>query len=200
MNRYVIGGAFLLSVAIALCVVSSVEAEASLQVQPLQYVETLKKAERKKGFIDVTNPQPVEVGIELDVQGFRQVDNDGNLSFYDDQQLRDAIQLDYASIRIPAHRTLRLYFAVDGTKLPVGDVFAVIFAKIVNDRRTGAEPSVQVGTLLLLTNQTPGARQARVTSLQAPLLQFGSTLRGQVTLQNTAPANTSSGFFPEFTV
>jgi hypothetical protein len=176
-----------------------VYADASLRVQPLQYQESLRKGERKKGFIDVSNPTSQAVKVKFAVEGFRQIDNDGNLAFYPDEQLRKGIQLDYDAFEIPAKKSLRLYFIADGTKLPTGDVFAAIFAQTIAEAG-GASPSVRIGSLLLLTNQTPSEHKAEVGALTAPILQIGSTLNGRVAIKNSARANTSSGFFPTVTI
>lgn len=171
-------------------------AEPLLSVQPLQYREDLQSGERKKAFIDVSNPAPQASTVQFGVQGFRQIDDKGSLQFYDNEQLRDGIQLDYQEAVIPAYKTLRLYFVVDGSKLPTGDVFAVIFAKTKPEQGIAA-PSVRLGTLVILTNGSPGAREARIEALEASPLQIGESLRGTVRIKNTAPASSSSGFFPE---
>ncbi|HEV7951941.1 MAG TPA: hypothetical protein VGO98_01055 [Candidatus Saccharimonadales bacterium] len=177
-----------------------VHAQPSLKVQPLQYEESLEKGERKKGFIDVTNPLTQVVKVNFSVEGFRQIDNKGNLAFYQDEQLSEAIQLDYYQFEIPANKTLRLYFIADGTKLPSGDVFAAIFARTANEISSGASPSVRVGTLLILSNGTPSARNAEITELTASPVQVGASLDGVMTIKNNAPSNTSNGFFPVVTV
>lgn len=178
----------------------SVAAEGSLQVQPLQNEASLQKGERKKGFIDVTNPRPVDTKVKFSVAGFKQVDTAGNLSFYDSEQLRAGIGLDYDEYTIPAHKTLRLFYIIDGTKLPTGDVFAAIFAQTVNESMGSAMPSVRIGSLLVLTNGTPGARHAEITKIDAPWLQTGADVNGKLTIKNTAPVDSSSGFFPTITV
>ena len=176
--------------------VPEVKAEATLGVQPLQYREELQKGEVKKAYVDVTNPSAQPVVTSFGVQGFRQLDGAGNLAFYDDERLRQGIRLDYDEVEIPARKTLRLYFVVDGSKLPRGDVFAVIFATTKPEQGAVA-PSVRLGTLLILTNETPGARQARIESLETPLLQIGETLTGEVKIRNTASPRSASGFFPK---
>lgn len=177
----------------------SVYAEPVLGLQPLQYVETLKKGERKQGFIDVTNPSSQPAIVQFNVQGSRQVDNKGTLSFYSDEKISQGILLDYQEKEIPAKKTLRLFFVVDGTKLPTGDVFAAIFAQ-TKPEQAGMMPSVRIGTLLILTNGTPGARQANIESFTAPIVQTGKSIHGEIKIKNTAPANTASGFFPKITV
>jgi hypothetical protein len=176
-----------------------VHAEPTLGLQPLQYTETLKKGERKKAFIDITNPSSQPATVQFTSQAFRQVDDKGTLSFYDDDKIRSGILLDYSEMEIPAKKTLRLYFIVDGAKLPTGDVFAVIFAQ-TKPVETTSVPAVRVGTLLILTNGTPGARQATVESLTTPLLQIGDRVTGEIKIKNTAPASTASGFFPQITI
>jgi hypothetical protein len=174
-------------------------AEPALGVQPLQYTETLKKGERKKAFVDISNPSMQPVTVRLKVQAFKQVDDKGTLSFYDNQKITDGIQLDYQEVEIPAKKALRLYFVVDGAKLPTGDVLAAIFAQTKPDSGAGA-PAVRVGTLLILTNDTPGVRQAEITRFSVPWLQVGARMSGQVTIKNTAPVGSTSGFFPTVTI
>jgi hypothetical protein len=174
-------------------------AEPVLGLQPLQYIETLKKGERKQAYIDVTNPSLQPATVQFTVQGFRQVDDKGTLSFYDDEKITNGILLDHQEIEIPAKKTLRLFFVVDGTKLPSGDVFAAIFAQTKSEQTTRT-PSVRVGTLLILTNGSPGVRQASIETFAMPLLQVGNSLRGEVEIKNTAPANSASGFFPKVMV
>lgn len=196
--RYVI--AALLSVLCMWMMEPPAYADTSLQLQPLRYQESFAQGERKKGFIDVTNSlaQPVRVGF--DVQSFRQADEAGNLVFFEDEQIRQGILLDYDNFEIPAKKTLRLYFVIDSTKLPTGDVFAVLFAKTVPESAGGASPSVRVGSLLLLTNGTPSVHRAEIAKLKLPLLQIGTTLSGSVGVKNTAPQNTANGFFPSVTL
>ena len=196
--KYWLAAAFSL---VVLCLMQHpVAAEGSLQVQPLQNEASLQKGERKKGFIDVTNPRPVDAKVKFSVAGFKQVDTTGNLSFYDSEQLRAGIGLDYEVYTIPAHKTLRLFYIIDGTKLPTGDVFAAIFAQTINESTGSASSSVRIGSLLILTNGTPGARQAEVTKIDALWLQTGSDVSGKLTIKNTAPADSSSGFFPDITI
>lgn len=172
-------------------------ADSSLQLKPLAYQQTLKKGEKKKGFIDVTNPSASAVDVHFSVQGFRQIDSHGNLAFYPNDQLSQGILLDYGHSVIPAEKTLRLYFVIDGTKLPTGDVFAAIFTQTKATNGMSVAPSVRLGSLLILTNGTPGARQADVTALDLPWLTIGTAIRGEIAIKNTAPASSASGFFPQ---
>lgn len=197
--KYIFGIFALLAIAL-LTHAPAFAADSSLQLQPLEYRETLKPAEKKRGYVDITNPQTIPIFITASVQGFRQTDSHGNLTFYNDERLSSGIQLDETKAEIPAHKTLRLYFIVDGTKLPTGDVFAAIFVRTASKIDGAANPSVQLGTLLILTNGTPSTHTAQITSLQIPLISTNSSITGTVAIKNTAPANSSNGFFPSITV
>ena len=169
----------------------------SLRVQPLSFQETLTKGEKKKGFIDITNPSAQTIRLETSVEAFRQTDDQGGLQFYKDEQISAGIIPDLKEFTLKAGETMRLMFLVDGSKLPQGDVFAALTATNTPDQKGNMAQAVRVGTLLILTNGTPGARQAAVTSLDASLFQFGDTITGKYRVKNTAPANTAAGFYPE---
>lgn len=170
---------------------------ASLRVQPLSYEETLQKGEKKKGFIDVTNPTAQTVNLKTSVQGFRQIDNEGSLQLYNSEQITAGIIPDLKQFSLKAGQTMRLVFLVDGTKLPEGDVFAALMVTNAPDQTGNMAQAVQVGTLLLLENVTPGARQAEVTELSVPFFQFGNTVTGSYKVKNTAPSDSASGFKPK---
>jgi hypothetical protein len=197
MIRWLIG--LIVIAGMTLASAPAVGAESTLGLQPLQYTETLQKGERKQAYIDVTNPSSQPATVQFSVQAFKQIDDKGTLSFYDDSRISDGVLLDYQEKEIPANKTLRLFFVVDGTRLPTGDIFAAIFARTKPDEK-GMSPSVRIGTLLLLTNGTPSARKAEVTSLTTPLFHFGKSITGEVKIKNTAPGNTSSGFSPKVNV
>jgi hypothetical protein len=172
----------------------------TVRIQPLQLQTSLKKGEKKKSFVDITNPAANEVELKLYVSGFKQVNDKGSLTFFDSEQIAAGIKLDYDSVKLGANQTLRLYFLVDGTKLPTGDIFAAIFAQSVPVLRTGTNTAVRVGSLLMLTNQTPGSRKAEITRLDVPLVQIGDSLRGEMAVKNPAPKGEATGFFPEIRV
>lgn len=172
----------------------------SLQIQPLQRQDELKKAESKKGFIDITNPTGESVTVKLYVNAFSQIDDKGNLQFFDNEQVRQGVKLDFETSTIGPRQTLRLYFLLEGDKLPTGDVFAVIFAETTPLRALGTSPAVRVGSLLMITNQTPGARHTEISRLSVPLLQIGSTVEGVVSVKNPAPVKSSTGFFPSIKI
>jgi P pilus assembly chaperone PapD len=172
----------------------------SLQVQPLSYQESLGKGEKKKGFIDITNPTSETITLQTSVEAFRQTDNNGSLRFYKDEQIEAGIIPDFSEFTLKGGQTMRLMFLVDGTKLPEGDIFAGLMATNLPDQKGNMAQAVRVGTLLILTNGTPGARQAEVTSLDTSVFQLGGSVSGSYTVRNTAPSSTSSGFYPEVSI
>lgn len=172
----------------------------ALRVQPLSYKETIAQGEKKKGFIDITNPTGQTLNLVTSVQAFRQTDNNGSLEFYDEPKISAGITPDLNSFALKPGQTMRLVFQIDGTKLPQGDIFASLMVTNKPDQLGNFAQAVRVGTLLMLVNGTPGARQAAVTKLSVPFVQVGQAVSGSYTIKNTAPADTSSGFSPEVDV
>lgn len=198
MRKLLYAAAFL-ALLVAASASSTAYAE-SLRIQPLQYQTELKKGEKKKGYVDITNPANETVTVNLYVNGFSQVDDHGNLTFFDSEQIRNGLLLDYDTATIGAHQTLRLYFIADGAKLPTGDVFGVIFAETKSAGQPGTNTTVRVGSLVMITNQTPGPRDAEITKLDVPFMQLGDGVGGVIAVKNPAPKNTATGFFPAMTV
>jgi len=170
---------------------------ASLQIRPLQYRESLKAGESKKGFVDVSNPSATSVSVQLSLQAFRQIDNGERLQFYDSEIIRRGILLDLTEVDLGPQEAVRVYFVIRGDILPQGDVFAALFATTRVEASEGIAPSARVGTLLIIENTQPGPRHVDVTAVRTSLLQFGETINGIVTLRNTASSDKPSGFYPK---
>lgn len=169
-----------------------------LRVTPLEYRSELAKGEIKKGFIDVSNPTAERMIVRTSVQGFRQVDDAGSLQFFDDEQLKAGIRLDLDEFELGPREAVRMYFLIDGKKLPTGDVYgAVFFTTSPAKAMSGTGQSVKLGTLLSIVNGTPGSRQAKVTGLTIPAFQFDTTIRGSYVIKNTGDPETSTGFYPK---
>lgn len=169
----------------------------SLKLQPLTYRESLSSGETKTGFIDVSNPTEETLRLTTTVEGFRQVDDEGQLEFFASEQLEAAITLDSDEFRLEPKQAMRLVFAVDGSKLPEGDVFAALLVATEPDDEGQIGQSVRAGTLLFLENGSSGARQAEITSLEVPSIVTSGQINGRYGVRNTADAETASGFFPE---
>ena len=172
----------------------------SLRIAPLSYETTLAKGETKKGFVDISNSDASAQTIRFEVQAFRQIDDEGSLQYYPNEQVAAGIRLDYNEAQLGPRETLRLAFAIDGRKLPEGDVFAVIFATTTPLGAFSAMQSVRVGTLLMIQNVTPSQHVASVSEISAPFLQIGEAVEAQLAVTNTANPSLSTGFFPEVKV
>ena len=171
----------------------------SLKVEPLSYDVQLAAGELKKGFIDISNPAASSVTVTVEVQGFRQVDDRGSLEFYDDPVLAAAVTPDYRDISLGSREAMRLFFLVDGTKLPQGDLFAALFVRTIPDADgIGTSESVRLGTLLTIVNGTGGPREAVVEQLAVNWWQIGAMINGRFTVRNPAPDG--SGFYPDVTI
>jgi hypothetical protein len=167
----------------------------SFNMQPLLYKDHLAKGEKKKGFVDISNPTGQTMQFTTSVQAFRQVNDEGGLSFYDDARIRAGLIPDLRDFELGPHEALRLYFLLDGTKLPSGDVMAALFAT-VSTNTGGVAQNIRIGTLFTLVNGTPGPREAVVTRLTVPFIQIGESVQGSYTIHNTADPSRATGFYP----
>lgn len=173
----------------------------SLKVAPLEYRIALKPGERQKGVIDVSNPTGEKLKVTTSVQAFRQVSDDGTIEFYDDERLNVGIKTDFETFSLAPKETLRMYFLVDGTKLPSGDVYgAIFFATAPASKEKGVSESVKLGTLLSIVNGTPSSRSADITGLRTSFFHFGNSVSGSYKIRNTANPKTSTGFYPEVNI
>jgi hypothetical protein len=170
-----------------------------LQIRPLLYQQKLQPGESKKGFVDVSNATHTPITIVLRTKSFRQIDNKGNLQFFDSDTVAGAIRLDLTEVDLGPSEAVRVYFVIDGAKLPAGDNFAAIFAATKVETASGAAPSAQVGTLLVLENGSGGPHTAIVEKVSAPLVSFSDTLHATAQVRNPGQAKKSSAFFPQLT-
>lgn len=191
-----------LSIAAAICGLffcSPVSAE-SLKISPLRYDTTVLSGEKKKGFVDITNPSAVTADVKLSVQAFRQTNNSGSLEFYDSEALKEAVKLEFTEVELGPRETLHLAFLLDGARLPNGDNFVAIFASTIPEKTSVSTASVRVGTLLFIENDTPSSHKATVDQLSVPFFQFGSGLTAQFAVHNTAKLGEMTGFSPKIAI
>jgi hypothetical protein len=195
-------GWFFLVASFGLVVVFSVPTHAqSLRIQPLEYRSRIATGEPQKGFIDISNPDAVATVVHIDVQAFRQVDDQGTLQFYSNEAVSAGVLPDLTEFELGPKETMRLFFIVNGSKLPSGDVYAVLFATAqVKGDASGVRQTVRAGTLLSIVNGTPGARQASITQLKMPFLQLGEEIDGSYVVKNSADPKKATGFYPEVTI
>lgn len=198
MNKLILA----LSAALLWTLLATTETHAlSLQVAPLEYKTQLKTGEKKRGTVDISNSSSLRVRVKSSVQAFRQVDNNGTLQFYDSEQLSAGVKLDLDEFELGPREAVRMYFELDGTKLPTGDVFGAIFFTLDPAQpRAGVGQTVRVGTVLSLVNGTPGSRSADITALAVPNFQLDSTVNGSYTIKNTANPASATGFYPTVSI
>lgn len=166
-----------------------------LKIAPLEYKTNLKKDEKKKGFIDISNPSGQVLRTSVSVQAFRQVDDNGGLQFYDDPLVQRGITTNLDTLTLKPREAYRIFFTVDGRRLPQGDVYAAVFFSTAPKLpKSGVGQQVRVGTLLSIVNQTPGERDAEITGLVVPFLQFTDSITGSYTVKNTG--DPEKGFYP----
>ena len=173
----------------------------SLKIAPLLYDDAvLAKGEIKKGYVDISNPSSVKSVVTLQVKAFRQIDDQGGLEFHADERVAAGIKLDLDRVTLDPLGAMRVYFVLDGTKLPSGDVFAAILASTMPDQSAAAAQLVSVGTLLVIQNGTPSSHEAAITAFSAPWLQISDGLSASMTVHNPADAKQATGFFPSIRV
>ncbi len=197
MRRYV--AASVLAVVVTLCAPLLTHAS-SLRIAPLDYRATLQSGEKKKGYVDIINTDHATATVHFEVVGFRQTDDHGDLTFFEDTRLQQGIQLDLTEVELLPGEAARIFFLIDGTKLATGDSFAAIMAKTDVAAQAGVAQSVRVGTLVVIQNGTPPGRHAAISLLQAPLLQIGDSLNANWRVTNTDPDTKKTGFFPQMSV
>ncbi len=172
----------------------------SLKITPLEYRTTLETNEKKKGFVDISNPSAEKLTLSFEVQAFRQIDDQGGIEFYDDKDITKGVLLDLDSVELGPHETLRLMFLIDGAKLPHGEVFAAILANTVPGTSESVAQSVRVGTILEITNGSAGTHKGSITSFSAPIVQVGDSISATFTVRNEDSTGQVGGFRPTIAV
>jgi hypothetical protein len=191
------------SVATSLLVAAPASAAApGLQVNPLEYRNTITGTDVRNGFVDVSNPTDTTLNIVASVQGFRQADLAGDLAFFQDAQVQQGIVLGLSQFELGPRDAIRDTFSVDPTKLPKGGVYAVIFFRTVPPTQSSSSSfvteSANIGTLLLLQNGS-GKAVGSITKLSLPFWQFGSGLDGTGQYKNTDNSAAPIAFSPKLT-
>ncbi|NCU38228.1 hypothetical protein EOL96_04205 [Candidatus Saccharibacteria bacterium] len=186
---------FLIAVGLTLIIAPPSHAS-SLRIQPAIVHESLG-SENKKGYIDVINSSSDTIVVAFRVQAARQIDNNGNLEFYDDSAITKGITLDYNEVSLAGREAIRLYYVIDSAVLPAHDIMAAIFARIIPEQDAAALQVAQVGTVLVL-ERSDAPRQIEIPTIKANFLQLGDAIEVDFTIKNTAqPIN---GFMPKIQV
>lgn len=199
MRKLIFGG--LIAVGLATFAYST-EATAinSLKIQPLSYDIVLKKGEIQKGFVDISNPTDQKLEVETSVAAFRQIDDMGNIEFFEAEEIAAGVRADFDKLTLRPQQAMRMVFQVDGAKLPTGDVFAALFFTTTAKSQGDITQNIRVGTILTIENATPGAREAEITDLSTRLFNFDGQVNGSYRIKNTAEPGQVTGFRPEVTI
>lgn len=189
--------------ALAMCWAPAAHASApGLQVNPLEYQSTLKGHDVANGFIDVANPGDTSVKVVANVQGFRQSDLAGDLSFFTNARISRGIVVGLPQFTLGPRQAVRVAFSVDPNLLPQGGVYAVIFFRTVPPAQSSSTSfvaeSANVGTLLLLQNG-PAQRIGKVNEFSLGFWQFGNGISGRGQYANTNITATPVAFKPVIT-
>lgn len=172
----------------------------SLKIRPTLYKNiVLERGEKAKSFVDISNPTASVQEIKLSVQRYKQIDDNGSLTFFNDESVSKGLKLDLDNFELNPRDSIRVYFQLDGSILPSGDIFAAIFAKTVPKDSMVAQ-AVQVGTLLSITNGTPLSHSIEITELSSGFVQWGDSIDASMVLKNTAQEGSATGFFPQISV
>ncbi|HEV2354771.1 MAG TPA: hypothetical protein VGR89_11035 [Puia sp.] len=171
----------------------------ALQVAPLSYTGNLKPGIVESGYVDVANPSDESIQVTSSVQGFRQIDTRGDLSFYDSASLSQAISISLPSFALGPREAIRVGFTIDPSKLPHGGVYGAIFFRTVPSAQNSSSSfilqSANVGTLLILNNGHAPPPPSSV-SLKMGLFQFGNGLSGTASFKNLSSTVTGVGVRP----
>lgn len=156
-----------------------------LKVSPLKYEEQLKLGAEKTGYVDVSNPGDFNVTVGTEVQAFRQINTDGDLEFYDDEQTQKGVEVDVDEFQLAPREAARIYFAIDSNQLPEGGVYAAILFSTEENQADKLETSAigttsRVGTLLILENGDKGVKKGGIRNINLPFWQFGKGIKGDV--------------------
>ena len=173
----------------------------SIRVEPLKYDEQLELGQEKTGYVDVSNPGDFDITVSTEVEAFRQINTDGDLEFYEDEQISQGINIDVDEFDLGPREAARIFFDIDSNQLPEGGVYAALLFAVESGEGDGLEASgfgttTRVGTLLLLENGDQGERNGSFSLLDMKFWQFGSGISGEVEFA-VSEGDRSVAFTPE---
>lgn len=190
---------FLIVLGAAFVPAASLASVPSLKVAPLKFQESLVGPDTKIGYIDVSNPTDAAVTVKTSVQGMKQVNERGELAFFDDPALARGVTLASDTITLGPREAVRMPFSLDPRRLPQGGVYGAIFFQstptVSTVNANVVYQSVRVGSLLIIDNGGHGLKQGDLKA-RFGFLQFGSGLTGSVRYHNTGKAPKAIAFNP----
>lgn len=173
-----------------------------LKIAPLKYEELLELGSEKTGYVDVANPTDFNLRVRTSVEAFRQVNNQGDLEFFPDEQLEAGIVLDVDEFELGPREAARIFFTIKSNNLPEGGIYATVFFETVTENESDQVSTIgtvaRVGTLLILQNGD-GDRDGEIVEVALPFWQFGKGVEGRISYHNPN-AERAVGFSPELSV
>ncbi len=173
-----------------------------LEISPLTYKDTVKGSPRKTGFVDIRNPGATGVEVQMNVQAFRQINDEGYLEFYDNPLVTAGITPEFETFSLEPAESIKLFFEIDTGKLPKKQIFAALLANTVVQEGsiTGVNSSARVGTLLILDNGGTEVKVGEFTDANIPFFQLGDDINGSVSFKNTGEGEAATAYYPEMTL
>jgi hypothetical protein len=173
-----------------------------LRIAPLEYRQHLDLGRLKTGVIDASNPTGSSMHVQVQVQAFRQLNDRGELQYYDDGRITSAITPAASGFDIGPREAVRTKFTIDPNKLGDGGAYAVIFLRTSDDQTAPGQisTSARVGTLLVLDVGSGGTHTGRLNLDGLPALHLGgSSLPLGYSYANTGHGSKALAFAPQIT-
>lgn len=200
MRRLILG--MLIALAMA-AIPHGAQAAAALKIAPLQYRANIPVDQIQSGVVDVSNPSDGQVEVIAEVQAFRQVDQQGNLQFYDDEALKKAVAIDISNFKLGPREAARISFRLDPRQVGRSGIYgALLFRTAAIDTRgniSTIQSSARVGTLLII-QAGEGTQRGQITAARTPLVQFGNALRTNLDYRNVTSDAKAVAFNPSLKI
>lgn len=175
----------------------------SLRISPLQYSAHLELDRPKVGFIEASNPTGAPQHVTVEVEGFRQINDRGELQYYPDERLAGGIQPGLSSFDLGPREAIRVKFTIDPNRLGPGGAYGVIFLRTtsISPATTQTNTSERIGTLLILDVAGTGHTSGHISGVELPRISYGaSTLPLSFSYTNTGQGSGALAFAPAITI
>jgi len=187
--------------AFALAPIPARAALPELRLSPLKYTEHLQLGHPKIGWIEADNPTGATAHVELEVQAFRQINDRGELEYYNDERLKSAITPALPSFDLGAREAIRVKFTIDPNRLGPGGAYGVIFLRVSSGNPAASQinTTARIGTLLILDVAGGGTKSGYITSLAVAGFVYGSrpVLPVDFSYTNTGKGAAALAFAPD---
>lgn len=174
-----------------------------LRLSPLKYEASLELGRSKVGYVQIDNPTGTSVSASLEVQGFRQINNDGSLEYFDDERLSAGIIPGVREVQIGPRESVRVKFTVNPNVLGPGGAYGVLFVRAKSGELAASQinTSARVGTLIILDVAGSGTRAGAIRDVQIPSLSWGAAdLPLRFSFSNTGSGGGALAFAPKFEI